>query len=155
MGKLTKRIKKRNNLKKNTRKGGGYGCAMSGGKKRNKRTKSRRKVKGGSPHLEALPIRYYYPLNEHSSSLSNISSIGSSTQQFSGGKRNKTRKRIKGGGLSDAFFSGPQLNIDTGFGTTIGPTIAYDMIRLDQSHMVDVLKQPAGDLNNAHSPLLA
>jgi hypothetical protein len=129
MGKLTNRVKKRNNLKKNTRKRVGCGCAMSGGcgctmsgGKRKKRTKSRRKVNGGSPYLEALPIRYYYPANDHSSSLSDISSIGSSTQQFTGGKKNRTRKRTKGGGIMDSFFNAPQFNVSTGFGTTIGPT---------------------------------
>ena len=75
MGRLTKRVRnQRNNTKKNKIKGGGCGCGLTGGKRKNKKSKTnknKRKVKGGSQHLESLPIRYYYPLNDHSSNLRN------------------------------------------------------------------------------------
>jgi hypothetical protein len=162
MGKLTKRVrnhissKKKKKITNKTSKGGGCGCGVKGGKKhkmKSKTCKKRRKVKGGSAHLETLPLRYYYPLNDHSSSLSDMSSIGHSVKQFSGGK--KKRKQTKGGGIIDSIFNGPQLNITTGFGTTVGTKMLYDVQTLDQPHIADVMKQPAGNLNNEHSPLLA
>jgi hypothetical protein len=155
MGKLTKRVRTLNNSKKKSRKGGGCGCGMSGGK-RNKRKsktgKNKRKVKGGSQHLEALPLRYYYPLNDHSSNLSDVSSAGSSTEQFSGGKKNKkkTRKQMKGGGIMNDFFNGPQLNINTAFSSKM----LYDIQGLDQQNVADITKQPAADFHNDYSPLL-
>ena len=164
MGSLTKRVKKqRNNTKKNKLKGGGCGCGLTGGKRKNKKSKinkNKRKVKGGSQHLESLPIRYYYPLNDHSSNLSESYGIESTTEQITGGKSNqnkskKTRKQMKGGGMLDAIFNGPQLNITTGFGTTVGTKMLYDVQMLNQPPNANVLDQPAGNLNNNHSPLLA
>jgi hypothetical protein len=114
MGILTKRVRKqRNSTRKNKSKGGGCGvsggkgknkskggCGCSiGGKRKNKKSKTnKRKVKGGSQHLETLPLRYYYPLNDHSSSLSDSYGISSTTDKFAGGK--KTRKQMKGGGMN-------------------------------------------------------
>ena len=87
---MTKRVKKqRNNTKKNKLKGGGCGCGLTGGKRKNKKSKinkNKRKVKGGSQHLESLPIRYYYPLNDHSSNLSESYGIESTTGKITGGK---------------------------------------------------------------------
>ena len=166
MGILTKRVRKqRNSTRKNKRKGGGCGCGLSGGKRKNKKSKTnkkKRKVKGGSQHLESLPLRYYYPLNDHSSNLSNSYGIESTTEKMTGGKnkknkknkRNKTRKQMKGGGIMDAIFNGPQLNVSTGFGTSIGPKMLYDIQTLKQPLNTNVLDQPAGNLNNEHSPLL-
>ena len=69
-------------------------------------------------------------------------------------KRNKTRKQMKGGGMIDAIFNGPQLNVSTGFGTSIGTKMLYDIQTLKQPLNTNVLDQPAGNLNNEHSPLL-
>jgi hypothetical protein len=130
MGRLTNRVRnQRNSTRKNKHKGGGCGCGITGGKRKNKKSKTnknKRKVKGGSQHLESLPLRYYYPLNDHSSNLSESYGIESSTEKVTGGKnkRKKTRKQVKGGGTIDDFFN------------------------------ASVLDQPAGNLNNEHSPLL-
>jgi len=157
MGKLTTRVRKNNNSKTKSMKGGGCGCGISGGKRNNKKSKTskkKRKVRGGSQHLESLPIRYYYSLNDHSSSLSDVSSAGSSTAQFSGGKKNKktkTRKQTKGGGIIDTIFNGPQLNVASGFGTNL-PYAAH--LIGGQTQVAEVINQPAGNLNNEHSPLM-
>jgi len=164
MGRLTKRVRnQRNNTKKNKIKGGGCGCGLTGGKRKNKKSKTnknKRKVKGGSQHLESLPIRYYYPLNDHSSNLSESYGIESTTGKITGGKNKqnkskKTKKQMKGGGMLDAIFNGPQLNVTTGFGTTVGTKMLYDVQTLNQPPNANVLDQPAGNLNNEHSPLLA
>jgi hypothetical protein len=133
MGKLTKRIRHRNGVtKKKDRKTGGCGCGMSGGK-RNNRKSNKRTMKGGSTYLESLPIRYYYSLNEHNSSISDISSIGNSSKQFSGGKsktiKHKSKSmRTNGGGIMNSIMNSPYFE--------------------------SVLNQPAGNLNNEHSPLM-
>lgn len=169
MGLLTKRVKKqRSSTKKNNRKRGGCGCGLTGGKRKNKQSKTnknKRKVKGGSQHLESVPLRYYYPLNDHSGDLSVSYGHVSSNDKFFGGKKNKsnkskktskkTRKQMKGGGMLDAIFNGPQLNVTTGFGTTVGTKLLYDVQTLNQPSNANVLDQPAGNLNNEHSPLLA
>jgi len=167
MGKLTKRVRNKSKPKskpksKSKRRNlGGCGCGATGGRRKkqnkSKRSKtSKRKTTGGSPHLEALPIRHYYPANTHENSPVNPSQMGSATEQFSGGK-NKTkrnRRKVKGGMLG-ALFNGPQLNVSTGFGTTMGTKMLYDVQSLSQPDVPDVTKQPAGNLNNAHTPLLA
>ena len=159
MGILTKRVRKqRNTTRKNKRKGGGCGCGLSGGKRKNKKSKTnkkKRKVKGGSQHLESLPLRYYYPLNDHSSSLSNSYGIESTTEKMTGGKnkknkRNKTRKQMKGGGMIDDFLNGTQTNVATG----IGPKMLYELQTIDHIKNASVLDQPAGNIRNNHSPLM-
>lgn len=162
MGKLTKRVRNKSKSKSKSKRRnlGGCGCGVTGGRRKkqnkNKRSKtSKRKTKGGSPHLETLPIRYYYPANTYENSPVNPSQIGSVTEQFSGGK-NKTkrnRRKVKGGMLG-AIFNGPQLNVSTGFGTTMGTKMLYDVQSLSQTNVPDVTKQPAGNLNNEHTPLL-
>lgn len=174
MGILTKRVRKQRNItRKNKSKGGGCGvsgvkgknglkgkkkskggCGCSiGGKRKNKKSKTnKRKVKGGSQHLETLPLRYYYPLNDHSSSLSESYGIASTTEKFAGGK--KTRKQMKGGGMLDDFLNGPQTNVSTGFGTTLGAKTLYELQSIDQIKNANVLEQPAGNIRNEHSPLM-
>jgi hypothetical protein len=155
MGLLTKRVRKqRSSTRKNNRKRGGCGCGLTGGKRKNKKSKTnknKRKVKGGSQHLESVPISHYYPLNDHSSSLSKSYGAESSIANFSGGKK----KKMKGGGMLDAIFNGPQLNVATGFGTTAGSKMLYDVQSLNNQQNDNVLDQPAGKLYNEHSPLLA
>jgi len=162
MGLLTKRVRKqRSSTKKNNRKRGGCGCGLTGGKRKNKQSKTnknKRKVKGGSQHLASLPLRYYYPLNDHGSDLSVSYGHVSSNDKFFGGKKNKskkTRKQMKGGGMLDAIFNGPQSNVGTGFGTTAGAKLLYDVQSLNNPQNANVLDQPAAHLHNAHSPLLA
>jgi len=131
MGKLTKRISRRNGVtKKKGRKTGGCGCGMSGGKRKNRKS-NKRTMKGGSTYLESLPIRYYYSLNEHNSGLSDISGIGNSSKQFTGGKSKTIKsksKRTNGGGIMNTIMNSPYFE--------------------------SVLNQPAGNLNNEHSPLM-
>tara|TARA_Y100000389_G_C17470706_1_gene530422 strand:- start:10658 stop:11155 length:498 start_codon:yes stop_codon:yes gene_type:complete len=164
MGILTKRVRKqRNSTRKNKLKGGGCGvsggkgknkskggCGCSiGGKRKNKKSKTnKRKVKGGSQHLETLPLRYYYPLNDHSSSLSDSYGISSTTDKFAGGK--KTRKQMKGGGMMDNFLDGSQTNASTNFGAKT----LYELQTIDHIQNASVLEQPAGNIRNDHSPLM-
>lgn len=156
MGKLTKRVRKYRNSTRQKKRGGGCGCGLTGGKRKNKS----KKVSGGSQHLTALPLRYYYPLNDHSSSLSESYGTEPSNAIYSGGKKNQgkknksKKKRMKGGGIIDAIFNGPQLNVSTGFGTTVGTKMLYDVQSLNTTNNDNVLNQPAGNLNNSHSPLL-
>jgi hypothetical protein len=159
MGKLTERVRKHNFSKKkksnkNNKSKKSNKSRVNGGKKKrklkSKTVKKNRKINGGSSNLETLPLRYYYPLNDHSSTLSDVSSTGSSTQQFYGGKKNK---KTKGGGIIDSIFNGPQINVATGFGTTVGTKMLYDIQTLD-THIPDAMKQPALNLNNPDSPLL-
>jgi len=161
MGTLTKRVtKERPRTKKIKHKGGGCGCGTTGGKRKNKNNRksktNKRKIKGGSPHLTSLPIRYYYSLNDHSSDLSESYGIKSSNADFSGGKRkqkkrNKSVRRTNGGGIVDTFFNGPQVNVTTG----VGSDLLYNIQEINQPFTPDVTKQPAGNLNNEHTPLLA
>jgi len=168
MGILTKRVRKqRNSTRKNKSKGGGCGvsggkgknkskggCGCSiGGKRKNKKSKTnKRKVKGGSQHLETLPLRYYYPLNDHSSSLSDSYGIETTTEKFAGGKKkkNKTRKQMKGGGMMDDFLNGTQTNVSTNF----GEKTLYELQTIDHIKNASVLEQPAGNIRNNHSPLM-
>jgi len=161
MGRLTKRVRKqRSSTRHNKRKRGGCGCGLTGGKGKNKKSKTnknKRKVKGGSQHLASLPLRYYYPLNEHESNLSVSYGHVSSHDGVFGGKKKKSikKRKMKGGGMLESIFNGPQLNVTTGFGTSVGTKMLYDVQSLNNQQDNNVLNQPAGQLYNAHSPLLA
>jgi len=156
---MAKQKKYNNNSKKNkqTRKRGGCGCGISGGK-----TRYKKKVRGGSSNLESLPIRYYYQMNTEDNNPQNPSAIGNSTKQFLGGKskknknkkrNNKSRKhkRVIKGGMLNSILNGTQVNVATGFGTTMGSNMAYNMQNISSNQVDNVTKQPVGDLNNEHS----
>ena len=66
-------------------------------------------------------------------------------------KRNKTRKQMKGGGMMDYFLNGTQTNVSTG----IGAKMLYELQTIGHIKNASVSDQPAGNLNNEHSPLLA
>jgi hypothetical protein len=159
MGILTKRVRKQRNItRKNKSKGGG--CGVSGVKGKNG-LKGKKKSKGGcgcsiggkrKNKKSKTNKRYYYPLNDHSSSLSESYGIASTTEKFAGGK--KTRKQMKGGGMLDDFLNGPQTNVSTGFGTTLGAKTLYELQSIDQIKNANVLEQPAGNIRNEHSPLM-
>jgi hypothetical protein len=157
---MAKQKKYNNNSKKNkqTRKRGGCGCGISGGK-----TRLKKQMKGGSTNLTSLPIRYYHQLNSEEHNPNNPNVIGHSTKQFLGGKskKNKNKKRnnksrkhkrvIKGGGMLNSILNGTQVNVATGFGTTMGSNMAYNMQNISSNQVDNVTKQPVGDLNNEHS----
>jgi hypothetical protein len=88
----------------------------------------------------------------------NPSFIGDSAKPFStGGKLKRNNKhRVKGGlSLNDIFLgNSAKVDLNTGFGTTIGAKSIYDISTLDQSVDPDITIQPASDLNNEHTPLL-
>jgi len=142
---------------KNSKNGkkGGCGCGIGGGKTRSK------KVRGGSSNLESLPIRYYYQMNTEENNPQDPSVIGNSTKQFLGGKSNKNKnkskknksrrnKKVKGGML-DSILNGSQVNVTTGFGTTMGSSMAYNMQNISSNSTDDITNQPAGSINNEHS----
>lgn len=66
---------------------------------------------GGSPHLAALPVRYYYDLNDE---------VNNPNYMTKGGKKKKKMK----GGMPDFLIGGP-LNA---FGTANGITQSLGMI---------------------------
>lgn len=161
---MTKSQRKSRTLKqsKNSKNGkkGGCGCGIGGGKTRSK------KVRGGSSNLESLPIRYYYQMNTEENNPQDPSVIGNSTKQFLGGKSNKNKnkskknksrrnksrrnKKVKGGML-DSILNGSQVNVTTGFGTTMGSSMAYNMQNISSNSTDDITNQPAGSINNEHS----
>lgn len=133
---------------------GGCGCGIGGGK-----TRSKKKVRGGSSNLESLPIRYYYQMNTEDNNPQDPSFIGNSTKQFLGGKskknknkKNKSRKNKKvKGGMLGAILNGSQVNVTTGFGTAMGSNMAYNMQNISSNLTDDITNQPAGSINNEHS----
>jgi hypothetical protein len=160
-----KSIKGKRSKNKSTKRRGGCGCSGKVGGKRLKRTASNRKkrnmtrrIKGGSENLAQLPIRYYYENNTHTMDPNNPSFIGNSIKSIStGGKRKKSnRRRVKGGlSLNDIFLgNSSRVDLNTGFGTTIGAKSIYDISTFGQSTNPDTTIQPASNLNNEHTPLL-
>jgi len=148
---MAKQKKYNNNSKKNkqTRKRGGCGCGISGGK-----TRLKKQMKGGSTNLTSLPIRYYHQLNSEEHNPNNPNVIGNSTKQFLGGKSNKSKnkknksrknKKVKGGMLG-AILNGSQVNV-----TTMGSSMAYNMQQNISNLTDDITNQPAGSINNEHS----
>ena len=133
---------------------GGCGCGIGGGK-----TRSKKKVRGGSSNLESLPIRYYYQMNTEDNNPQDPSFIGNSTKQFLGGKskknknkKNKSRKNKKvKGGMLGAILNGSQVNVTTGFGTAMGSNMTYNMQNISSNLTDDITNQPAGSINNEHS----
>ena len=157
--------KKRQNKNKSSKVRGGCGCSGVSGGKRRKRTVTKRKrhnaskrVRGGSEHLAQLPIRHYYENNTHTMDPNNPSFIGNSIKPIStGGKRKRSnRRRVKGGlSLNDIFLgNSAKVDLNTGFGTTIGAKNIYDISTFNQSVDPDTTTQPASKLNNEHTPLL-
>jgi hypothetical protein len=70
---------------------------------------------GGSAHLEALPVRYYYPLNDE---------VNNPNYMKGGKKKMKMGKKWMKGGMPDFLIGGP-LNV---FGTANGITQSLGMI---------------------------
>ena len=155
MAKSLRKTKKTLKQSKNGKKGGGCGCGISGGKKQRK-TRSKKQVRGGSSNLQNLPIRYYYQLNAEINNPQDPSFIGNSTKQFLGGKskknknKSKKNKKVKGGMLG-AVLNGSQVNVTTGFGTTTGSNMAYNMQNISSNLTDDITNQPTGSINNEHS----
>ena len=157
MAKSLRKTKKTLKKSKNGKKGGGCGCGISGGKKQRK-TRSKKQVRGGSSNLQNLPIRYYYQLNAEINNPQDPSFIGNSIKQILGGKskknkKNKSRKnkKVTKGGMIGSVLNGTQMNVVTDFGTSMGSNTAYNMQNVSSNTTVDMTKQPAGNINNEHT----
>lgn len=172
---MAKTQRKTNQSLKKPKKGKkkGCGCGIGGGKKQRK-TRSKKQIKGGSPNIQTLPIRYYYQLNTEEGNPQNPSLIGNSTKQFLGGnsKKNRNKKNTKNkqnkqknksiknkklikGGMVSEVINGSQVNVTSGFGTSMGSNMLYNTQNISSNTMDDITNQPAGNINNEHTYPLA
>ena len=123
---MTKKVcnfcKSKKQLKNTIKQKGGCSCGAINGGKKQRKTCSRKRIKGGSHGLETLPLKYYYQLNTEENNPQNPNLIGNSTKQFLGGKKNnrksrKNKKNIKGG----------MTDVASKIGTTFGANMFYNV----------------------------
>jgi len=113
---------------------------------------------GTVPGPEAVPIRYYYGLNDHAQDPNNPSAIvDARLSGGNGGKRRKQRKQS--GGFSyvntDVILGSAAYNVPGSFGSHVQAPIAYSLLSGTTSVNPSTYAQPIEYKYNENNPALA
>jgi hypothetical protein len=144
----TNKHKKNQSKKRRPRKhrgGCGHcGASMNGGN-----------AHGAVPGPEAVPIRYYYGLNDHVQDPTNPSAVVDA--RLSGGKQRKQRKQR--GGFSyvntDMILGSTAYNVPGSFGSHVQAPLAYGLLSGTTSVNPSTYVQPIETKYNGDNPPLA
>lgn len=116
------------------------------------------------PGPEAVPIRYYYGLNDHAGDPNNPSAVvdarlsgGNGGNGGTGGKRRKQRRQR--GGFSyvntDMILGSTAYNVPGSFGSHVQAPLAYSLLSGTTSVNPSTYAQPIEQKYNENNPALA
>jgi len=111
---------------------------------------------GPVPGAEAVPIRYYYGLNDHAQDPNNPSAVVDA--RLSGGKGRRKQKRHRGGFSyvnTDVILGSTAYNVPGSFGSHVQAPIAYSLFSGTTSVNPSTYAQPIENKYNENNPPLA
>ena len=150
-----RKLHKRKTNKRKTR-GGSCGCDKNDG--------SEKIIRGGSAHLNDLPIRHFYQYKNEAMNPQDPHTVGSGRlmgdpSKVTLGGRSKHRrnrsKRVRGGAFDLLLGNGTSMNPITSFWTSAGLPNAGGTLSASPYVDESINKQPIENNYGKHNPILA